>query len=216
MDHKTVLEAVRKAKADTKKRTFVQSIDLIINLKDLDLKKPEQQLDLYATITHGIGKKRRIAAFVGPEMKEEAAKVVDTIIMPEDFPKYADKKLAKKLANTHSYFLAQANLMAQVAGTFGKILGTRGKMPNPKAGCVVPPKANLRPLVEKLQNTLRLKARTQPMVQCIVGREDMDEDQVADNILNIYNQVIHALPHHEQNVGKTIVKLTMGKIVEIK
>jgi large subunit ribosomal protein L1 len=132
------------------------------------------------------------------------------------FPQYSDKKAVKKLAKEHSYFISQANIMAQVAQAFGKILGTRGKMPNPKAGCVVPPKANLKPLSEKLQNTIRMKAKTSPVIQILVGREDMDEDHVADNILSLYNQLVHALPHHEQNIGKIMVKLTMGKIVTVQ
>jgi large subunit ribosomal protein L1 len=216
MDNKSVLQAVKQAKADTKQRKFKQGIDLIITLKDLDLKKPEQHVDIYATVSHGIGKKQRICAFVGPEMRDDAAAVVDTVITPDQFQQYGEKKAAKKLARDHAYFISQANIMAQVAQAFGKILGTRGKMPNPKAGCVVPPKANLKPLSEKLQNTIRMKAKTMAVIQVLVGREDMDEDQVADNIMSLYNQLVHTLPHHEQNIGKVMVKLTMGKIVTVQ
>jgi large subunit ribosomal protein L1 len=215
MDQKAVLEAVKKAKAETKQRKFVQSFDLIIKLKDLDLKKPEQHVDIYATISHPVGKVK-VCAFVGPETKDDAKQAVDTVITPEEFPKFnSDKKLIKKLAEEHSYFISQATIMSQVAGTFGKILGTRGKMPNPKAGCVVPPRANLKPLVEKLQKTVRLKAKTALMIQCLVGKEDMKEEDVAENILTLYNQLVHALPHHEQNIAKMLLKLTMGKVVSI-
>lgn len=216
MNQKTVLEALKKAKEQGKKRNFTQGIDLIINLKDLDLKKPDHQIDFYAHVSHDIGKKLKICAFVGPELKEDAIKNVDTVITPDEFNKYKDKKITKKLASEHDYFVAQANIMAQVAGTFGKILGTRGKMPNPKAGCVIPPKTNMGPLNEKLQKTLRLKAKTLLAIQCLVGSEKMNEEEVADNILSIYKQVIHALPNHENNLSKVMIKLSMGKIVEIK
>ncbi len=216
MDEKSVSEALKKARAEGKKRNFTQSVDLIINLKDLDLKNPEQQVDIYAHTNHSTGKKQRICAFVGPEMKEEAKKVVDTVVTPDEFGGFKGKKEAKKLAETHDYFIAQANIMASVATTFGKILGSRGKMPNPKAGCVVPPKANLGPLCERLQKTVRLKAKVLPVVQCSVGKEDMEDSVIADNIMSVYSQLTHALPNHENNISKVIVKLTMGKVVDIR
>jgi len=214
MDKKSIIQALQQIKSD--KRNFKQSIDLIINLRDIDLKKTEQHVDIYARTNHSLGKKQRIAAFVGPEMREDAKKVVDTVITPDEFAGYKDKKKVKKLATSYDYFIAQANIMAQVAKTFGKVLGTRGKMPNPKAGCVVPPKANLEPLYQKLQQTVRLKAKTMPAVQCMVGKEDMPDEEVADNIQTIINQLTHALPNHENNIAKVMVKLTMGKVVEIK
>jgi large subunit ribosomal protein L1 len=215
MDKKKILEALKQAKS-AGKRNFNQSVDLIINLRDLDLKKPEQQVDFFAHTHYPLGKKYKIAAFVGPELAGEAKKHVDTVITSDDFGKYKDKKAVKKLANAHDYFIAQADIMAKVAQSFGKILGTRGKMPNPKAGCVVPPKASLAPLYENLQKTVRIKAKTMPAVQCLVGKEDMDEEHIADNIHSIYNQLVHNLPNHENNIAKIMVKLTMGQVVEIK
>jgi len=179
------------------------------------LKKPEQQVDFFAQTHHTTGKKIRVAAFVGPEMRDDAAKAVDTIITVDDFPKFKNPKLVKKLANEHDFFVAQANIMAQVAQNFGKILGTRGKMPNPKAGCVVPPKAPLGPVYQRLQKTVRVKARLLPVVQCVVGKEDMDEKEVVDNIMTVLNQLVHNLPNHENNIRKVMIKTTMGKVVEI-
>jgi len=216
MEQKKVLEALKKAKEEGKKRKFTQSFDLIINLRDLDLKKPEQQVDFYVNINHDVGKKKKICAFVGHEMKAEAEKAVDMVITPDEFGKYKDKKASKKLAYEYEYFIAQANIMAQVATAFGKVLGSRGKMPNPKAGCVVPPKANLAPLYEKLQKTLRIKAKLLPAVQCMVGKEDIEDSKVADNIMTIYKQLVHNLPNHENNIDEVMIKLTMGKIVKIK
>ncbi len=216
MDEKKVKNALAKAKSEAKKRSFKQSVDLIIVLRDLDLKKPDQQLDFYASTSHSLGKKARIAAFVGPEMRDEAKKAVDLVITPDEFAQYADKKKAKKLAAGYDYFIAQADIMTKVAQSFGKILGTRGKMPNPKAGCVVPPKTNLAPLYSRLQKTVRLKAKTLLAVQCVVGKEDQDEDEVVDNILNIYRQVQGHLPNHENNISRVLVKTTMGKVVAVQ
>jgi ribosomal protein L1 len=102
-----------------------------------------------------------------------------------------------------------------VAQTFGKVLGTRGKMPNPKAGCVVPPKTALKPLYERLQKTVHLKAKTQLVVKCSVGSEDQNEDEVVDNVMTAYNAVLHKLPNESHNIKNVLLKLTMGKPVRI-
>ena len=100
--------------------------------------------------------------------------------------------------------------MPQIAATFGRVLGPKGKMPNPKAGCVVPPKAVLKPLVEKLQKLVHVSAKLVPMVQCKVGSESMSDDALVANIMIVYDQIVHLLPAGEQNVKAAFVKLTMG------
>ena len=141
---------------------------------------------------------------------------MDTAVFINDFEKYIkDKKVTKALANDHTYFVAQANIMPKVAQTFGKVLGTRGKMPNPTAGCVVPPKAALKPLYEQLQKTLRLKAKAQPVVKCSVGSEDQNEEEVIDNIMTAYTTVLHKLPNESHNIKSVLLKLTMSKPIRI-
>jgi len=217
MDKNTVKEALKQAKESSKQRKFKQTIDLIINLRGLNLKKTEQQVEAFVGLHYPKGKKVRVAAFVGPELKEEADKVCDTTVFSDDFEKYQkDKKLTKKLAQEHDFFIAQANIMPKVAQTFGKVLGTRGKMPNPKAGCVVPPKTQLTPLYDRLQKLVVAKAKEQMSIKAVVGSEDQNEDEVIDNILTLYNAILHKLPQEDQNIKTVLVKLTMGKPVEVK
>ena len=216
MDQKQVLTALKKLKETSPKRNFKQAIDLIITLKDIDMKKTENQLTVYANLPNATGKEVKICALVGPEMKEEA-KPADRVVLLDEFEKYkTDKKAAKKLANEFDFFVAQANLMVQVAGSFGRILGPKGKMPNPKAGCVVLPKTNLKPIVEKLKKSVKLTSRNTQMVQCSIGKEDMGEDKLSDNILSVYNQVLHALPQEKNNIKEVMIKLTMSKPVKIE
>lgn len=217
MDKNSIKEALKKLKESSKKRNFKQTFDLIINLKGLDMKKPDQHVDIYVPLHYSKGKPIKVCAFAGPELKDEAVKVCDTTVFVDDFPKYQkDKKLLKKLAQEHDFFIAQATIMPKVAQVFGKVLGTRGKMPNPKAGCVVPPKAALQPLYERLQKTVNAKAKTQPVIKCVVGIEDQNEEEVIDNIMTIYNAVIHKLPGELNNVKSILLKLTMSKPVEVK
>src|SRR3989338_3533308 len=131
MDKKTVLEALKKLKEGSKKRNFVQSVDIIVNLKEIDLKIPEQQVDFFAVMHHPTGKKKKICALIGPELADEARKVCDKTILTDEFDSYSkDKKLAKKLASEHDFFIAQANIMPKIASAFGKVFGPKGKMPN--------------------------------------------------------------------------------------
>ncbi len=215
MDENELKEKVKQLREDSPKRNFSQAIDLIVTLRDLNLKNPDEQLNFYANLSHGLGKKMKVGAFVGPEMKEKAEEVCDTVVPQEEFDKYKDKKKAKKLADEHDYFIAQADIMPKVATAFGKVLGPRGKMPNPKLGSVLPGKAPLEPVYQKLQNTISVTAKNSPMVQVKVGKEDMKDDHIVDNISQVYNQILNNLPKDRSNVNKVLLKLTMSKPVEV-
>lgn len=212
MKKEEIINNLKTARESSKKRNFNQTFDLIINLKDINLKNPDEQVDLFLNLPHPIGKKIKVCGLVGIELKEESEKTFEKTIDSEEFIKYAkDKKSIKNLANEYDFFVAQANLMGQIAKTFGRVFGPRNKMPNPKAGCVVPPKTNLSQLQEKLQTTIRASARTFPVIQVSVGKEDMNNEDIAENILTIYNSVMHALPKEENNISSILIKTTMGK-----
>jgi len=68
MNKNKFLEALKKAKQGSKKRNFKQKVDLIVNLKDLDLKKPEQQVEFFLKIHYSKGKDSKICALVAPEL----------------------------------------------------------------------------------------------------------------------------------------------------
>ncbi len=212
MDTQQVQQALQEVKQQ-EKRKFTQSYDLVINLKNIVIK--QNPLDFFVSLHYPKGKKMKVAAFVDQELTAEATKYCDLVIKETEFPKYADKKAMKQLAQGYDYFIAQANLMPKVAATFGKVLGTKGKMPNPKLGCVVPPNAALGPLVEKLNKTVRLSAKKGTNLQCLVGREDQAEEQVVDNIITVYQTTLKQLPNDLQNVKNISIKLTMGKPVRI-
>ncbi len=211
-----IVDTVKKLKADSKKRKFKQNIDVIITLQGLNLKKPDEQVEFFAALPHIRGKPAKVCALIGPELKEEATKVCDKVILQQEFVEYADKKKAKKLACEYDYFIAQANIMAQIASSFGKIFGPRGKMPNPKAGCVVPPKAALKPLYDKLQKTLKVSAKTQLHIQSRIGNEEDSDAQLVENIESLYNQVAQHLPNHDKNIKHVFLKLTMSKPIKVE
>src|SRR3989344_2961609 len=143
MDKEQILQSLKEARDNSSKRNFRQGVDFIANLKGIDLKKPEQKVDFYVHFNNLGSKKAKVCALVGGELLDQAKSACDNTIIVDDFGKY-DKKAIKKLAAEYDFFVAQANIMPKVAQAFGRVLGPRAKMPNPKAGCVVPPNANLK------------------------------------------------------------------------
>jgi large subunit ribosomal protein L1 len=217
MNKNEALEVIKNLRKDNQKKKFVQMVDLVINLQELDFKKPEHQIDFYITLPHNVGKKKNIAALVDVDLFDEAKNSCDTVIPLHQFEDFAkDKKKIKKLAKQNDFFIAQSTIMNKIAATFGRVLGPKNKMPNPKAGCVVLPKTNLKPLYDKLQKTVRILARTRPLIQVTIGREDMADEQLADNLLIVYEQVIHHLPKERNNLKNVFIKTTMGKALKVE
>ncbi|MFH1637372.1 MAG: 50S ribosomal protein L1 [Candidatus Woesearchaeota archaeon] len=217
MEKKEFLNAIKKLRTDAKKRKFNQTFDFIVNLKNLDLKKPDNKVDLFLVLPHGIGKKRKLCAFVDGSLVTAAKKVFDKVLEEREFKIIGkNKREARKLASQYNFFVAQANLMPQVASAFGKILGPKGKMPNPKGGCVIPPKIlNLEPIVKKLQKTIRIMTKNELSVKCPVGNESMTDEEVAENLAYVYTNLEHSLSQGKNNVRAVFLKLTMGSPVKV-
>lgn len=211
MKQEDIVKTFDEAKTTSPKRKFTQSYEIVLTLKGLNMKNPENHVDLYITLPKGLGKDKKVCALIDSELKDAASKQCDKFVLVEDFPKFqSDKKGIKKLANEYDFFIAQATVMPKVAQTFGRVFGPRGKMPNPKAGCVVPPTVNLTPVVARLKNTVRAMAKTQTAVQVMFGTEEMADEDLIANALHVYNQVIHKLPQEENNIKDVFIKKSMG------
>ena len=51
-----VINAVKEAREQSKPRNFTESMDIIINIRDLDVKKPENRFNEEVTLPKGRGK----------------------------------------------------------------------------------------------------------------------------------------------------------------
>jgi len=215
MEKKHFIQALENLRKEAPKRNFSQTFDIIINLKEIDLKKPDHQVNMFLNLPHNRGKKVRVGALVDSELSTKAKDACDVVVMKDDFSDY-DKKKIKQLVHKVDIFIAQATIMPAVATTFGKTLGPLGKMPNPKSGCVVPPTADLKPLVEKLQKLTKLETKSEKCVKTFVGSDKMKDDELADNLNAIYSAVLNSLPQGKDNIKNVLIKLTMSKPVEVK
>ena len=197
-DIKKALEELRK----NKERKFDQTVDLIINLQKFDVKK--QNISLFLNIPYKI-KDKKIAGFLETKNKD-----VDTIT-PSEFKNYDDKKTLRKLAKRFDFFIAQANLMPKVATVFGRVLGPAGKMPSPQMGIMMnADEKNIKALKEKINNSVKIKIK-EASVKLAIGKQSMKNDEIAENILSVYNAVQKVLTKGKDNIKNIEIKFTMTK-----
>ncbi len=180
-------------------------------LRDLDLKKPENRLNLEFFLPSGIGKDLKTAV-VTDTLTTDAKKHADLVITKAEIPGLGkDKKKLRKLAREYDWWFGEAPLMPLIGKQLGAILGTRGKMPKP-----VPPKINLERLIKRSKGLVRIRLTTTPVIQVMVGTESMPDEDVSKNIEGVTNFVRDHLPKGNNNVKNVMVKLTMGKTVKLE
>lgn len=189
------------------KRKFKQTVDLIVNLKGIDLKR--QAISLIVPLPNKI-KDKSVCAFL--EAKNTAVK---TITKPE-FDAYKEKKALKSLVQDYDFFIANAKLMPAVAAAFGKALGPSGKMPSPQLGVVTDESpASISALMDKISKAVKIRAK-EPSIKIAVGNEGMTDAQIAQNIQAVYAALVAILPTQKENVKDVLVKYTMGKPIKVE
>lgn len=212
MAEKKTIKAVTEAiSASSKQRNFTESVDLAINLKDIDLSIPKNRVDDEVLLPKGRGKPIKIAVFGSGELAVKAKKAADLVITPEELDDLADdKKQAKRVANEHVFFIAEAPLMPVIGKSLGVVLGPRGKMPKP-----IPPSADPIPLINNLRNTVRLRSKDKRTFHAPVGTRDMSIEDIAENVDLVIKRLIGKLERGRMNIASVYIKTTMGKSVRL-
>jgi len=207
---------IKQVREDSKKRNFPQTFDLVINLKNLDLKKPESKVDVGVLLDCKVKpKKYKIMAVIDHSITG-AEQVFDKVIYSDELLALkGNMKNIRELSHTYDKFVVQANLMPQFAQILGRFLGPMSKMPSPKLGMIITSKTPLKELEEKIQKTAHLQTRKNLVLQVSVGAETESDSVIAKNIAHIYDVLIHNLSGHENNLKNMNLKLTMGKLVEL-
>jgi len=213
LDQKTILDAVKSAKEKSGKRNFDQSIELIINLKDIDMKSPEGKLQEIVELPYSPEKQNRICIIASGELALKARKAnADLVIERTELEGFAGKKRElRKIANDYDFFIAEAPLMPLVGKTLGPVLGPRGKMP-----IAVPPTADIASLINKHRKTIIVRMRSQPILQCRVGSEKMKEEEITENVQAVLRIVEGKLKRGMKNVKLAYIKTAMGEPIRIK
>ncbi len=189
-----------------KERKFDQTLDLIINLKGIDLRK--DNINAVVNLPNKI-KEKKVAAFFNVKNK-----LVDTITEPE-FKRYGDKNSLKDLVKKYDFFIAEAALMPKVATIFGKVLGPAGKMPSPQLGILLKAEdASVENLLDKISRSLKIRAK-EPSIKIPIGKLSMSDEKIIENLKEVYNGILNVLPSKKDNIKNVMIKLTMSKSIKV-
>jgi large subunit ribosomal protein L1 len=180
----TPLEAVRMIKgAETAK--FDETIEAHFNL-GLNVRHAEQQLRGTLMLPHGTGREMQVAVFAEGDKAREAQEAGADVVGTAD--------LATRIEEGFDDFdvaIATPDQMG-VVGKLGRILGPRGKMPNPKTGTVTMDVGKA--VQEAKAGKLEYRTDRGANVHVTVGKKSFDERQLLENYAALIDEIVRAKP----------------------
>lgn len=202
-------EMIKEAKATTKQRKFKQSIELIINFKDIDVKKGfalNEVIQIPKTSSPAT-----VCVMATGDMGQKAKQAnADAVVGTEELDKFAtNKRESRKFINKYDFFLADTQVMPIVGKTLGQLLGPRGKMPTP-----VPFNAPIESFLQRFRSSIKVRTRASLSLSCKIGDESMEDSDLATNAHAVLSAVEKKLPNGEKNMKRIMVKTTMGKPIK--
>ncbi len=213
LDNKTISEAVKQAKSNAGDRKFNQSVDLILDIQEIDMKAPEGKIQEVVELPHDTLKPNKVCVVAQGEFAVKAKNGNANFVLDRADLEALNgkKKELRKLATTYDVFIAEAPLMATVGRILGPVLGPRGKMPIP-----VPPNADIAALIVKHRKTVGVRMRNQPIIQVRVGSQQMKDEDIAENAMAVLRVLDGRLKRGLKNVKFAFIKTSMGEPVKIK
>lgn len=201
-----LVDIMKKLQAESKQRNFVESVELAINLKDIDLTNPKNRLQEEVILPNGRGKPIKIGVFGSSEMAMKAKGVADVVVQPDEIETLAsNKSKARKFADHSDFFIAEAPLMPTIGKRLGVVLGPRGKMPKP-----IPPGSDPKATIEKLRSSVTLRTRDKKTFHLPIGTKDMPPEKLAENLDAVLKRLTTKLERGKMNIQSAYVKTTMG------
>jgi large subunit ribosomal protein L1 len=180
----TPLSAVRLAK-EIRTARFDETIEVHIRL-GIDTRQADQQVRGSVSLPHGIGKTVRVAVFAEGEKAREAEAAGADVIGSDD--------LVARIQGGFLEFdatVATPDQMAKV-GRLGKILGTRGLMPNPKLGTVTNDVARL--VGELKAGRVEYRADRYGICHVPIGKASFEDAKLIGNYATLLEEILRAKP----------------------
>jgi len=196
------VETIKKLLEAAKPREFKESVEVAVNLRDVDLSVPKNRVDEEVVLPKGRGKPIRVCVFASGELALKARAVADLVIQPQEIEEYAsDKRKARALAAAYDFFIAEAPLMPVIGKRLGVVLGP------------LPPTADPTNLINSMRNTVRVRSRDKRTFHAAIGTRDMPPEDLADNLDALIRRVVGKLERGRFNIQSAYVKTTMGPAV---
>ena len=215
MKKSEALDSVIKAREVSKKRNFMQTFELMINFTGLDMKKPASLITAKVALPHSTGQAGgKVFVFAKTtEFADSLKNKVEKIVMEDGIEAMAKDRKAMGELMTYDALFAEGPTMLTVAKFMGQQLAPKGKMPKP----IMSANAFEETLKTTKTETIisNKKAKPTPLVQVVIGKEDMKNEEIAENMVAAYNGVVLVLPQKRLNVKSVVVKTTMGKPVKV-
>lgn len=187
---------------------FDETVDVDIRL-NLDTRQADQQLRGTVSLPNGSGKTVRVAVFAEGDAARAAEEAGADIVGSDDL--IADIQGGKI---DFDATVATPEMMAKV-GRLGRILGTRGLMPNPKLGTVTPDVAKA---VKELKGgRVEYRADRYGICHVVLGKVSFTPEQLAENYGVVYDEILRMKPAAAKGryVKSITVSSTMGPGVPV-
>ncbi|GAA5261748.1 50S ribosomal protein L1 [Methanocalculus sp.] len=206
-----IQKAVSTAIEQAPERKFRESVDITINLKNIDMAQPKNRIDATILLPESAGTKRIAVLGKGDITTQAKEAGADIIIGPEEIERLGGApREARQVACDYDFFLAETAVMPLVGRWLGPRLGPRGKMPMP-----IPPGQDIRPIVERLRGSIRIRTKDKLTFSAKIGTTEMTPEQIAENINTVLKRVEADLEQGSQNLRSVFVKTTMGPAVRL-
>jgi len=213
-EKQVVEKAITELLSISKKRNFDEAVEMIVTLKNINVKNKDQRIEYTINLPHPYLDKVKSLVFVKDKnLAQELKGVVDKVIMDDEIPKIS-KKDAKKMAEEYKVFLAEGPVMLTVGKHLGQALSPRGKMP-----MIAPPNVNaIKTLItasisqQKISNK---KNKSSVALQVKVGKKSQGKSDLTDNAVMIIKSLIDKLPNGFQNLHTIYIKSTMSKTIKM-
>ena len=182
---------------------FDETLDLAVNL-GVDPKKADQMLRGTVSLPHGIGKTVRVLVLCKPIKEQEAKDAGADYVGLEEYI----KKIQEGWADVDTV-IATPDVMAEV-GKLGKILGTKGLMPNPKSGTVT---QDVGKAVKEIKaGRIEFRVEKAGIVHAGVGKISFDNDKLVDNVNAFLSNILKIKPStvKGQYIESITLSSTMG------
>jgi large subunit ribosomal protein L1 len=194
----TPLEAIRTL-MEAPAPKFDETVEVHFHL-GLNVRHADQQLRGTLMLPHGTGKEMRVAVFAEGEKAKEAEDAGADVVGSND--------LAAKIEGGFDDFdvaIATPDMMG-VVGRLGRILGPRGKMPNPKAGTITFDIAKA--VSDSKAGKLEYRTDRGANVHLAIGKRSFAERDLLENYASVVDEIVRAKPAAAK--GRYIRSITLA------